>query len=155
MKLFLVRHGDAKNEAEDPARPLTDEGARKVETIAAWLSRRNAQVAEIQHSGKTRAEQTAAIFATHLSPARGVTTAPGLKPNDDVRPVAERLENRHDSLMIVGHLPFLSRLASFLVAESPKREVVRFQTGGVVCLAREEKRWTVAWSVDPHFFFDS
>jgi broad specificity phosphatase PhoE len=34
MRLYLVQHGEAKSEAEDPDRPLTDRGAAYVREVA-------------------------------------------------------------------------------------------------------------------------
>jgi phosphohistidine phosphatase len=149
MRLLLVQHGEAKDESEDPTRPLTEEGIRRVEGTAVLLSECAVEVAEIQHSGKKRSEQTAVILANHLLPARGVAAASGLNPNDDIRPCADKLANLQDSLMIVGHLPFLSRLTGLLVAGNPERDIVRFQNAGVVCLVRERERWSIAWIVVP------
>ena len=38
MRLYLVQHGAAKSEQEDPQRGLTDEGRRTVEKIAEVLA---------------------------------------------------------------------------------------------------------------------
>jgi phosphohistidine phosphatase len=53
--------------------------------------------------------------------------------------------------MIVGHLPFLSRLASTLLIGDETVALVAFRNGGVVCLERgEEKgRWRLTWAVVP------
>lgn len=51
--------------------------------------------------------------------------------------------------MLVGHMPFLARLAGLLVAGNPETEVVRFQNGGIVCLEGEGGRWRVRWAVVP------
>ncbi len=37
MALYLVQHGAAKSESEDPVRPLTEEGRRVVERVAEFL----------------------------------------------------------------------------------------------------------------------
>ncbi len=149
MRLFLVQHGEAKDETEDPARPLNDVGVQNTELVAAWLGNRSIKIAQIQHSGKKRSQQTAEIFARHLSPAPGVAAASGLSPSDDVRPMAAILSELRDSRMIVGHLPFLDRLASLLLAGDPEIKVVRFRNSGVVCLLRDDGRWSLAWSVVP------
>ena len=90
MTLFLVQHGEAKQENEDPDRSLTDRGAEVVERMADWAARSGITVNQIFHSGKRRAEQTAAIFVKHLNPSRGVTELKGLSPNDDVTTVSPR-----------------------------------------------------------------
>jgi phosphohistidine phosphatase len=149
MNLFLVRHGQAKSEAEDPARSLSNAGAEAAKKVAKWLGGSEVKVNEIRHSGKKRAEQTASIFAEHLSPPQGLVAASGLNPMDDVRRVANELRECQGSLMIVGHLPFLGRLTGLLVAGDPGREVVRFRNAGVVCLQEYEGRWSVEWVMVP------
>jgi phosphohistidine phosphatase len=80
----------------------------------------------IIHSGKKRALQTAEIFVKALEPEAGVTKGAGLAPLDDVTQFASTLNNEED-IMVVGHLPFLERLLSCLVAGSPERPVIKFQ----------------------------
>jgi phosphohistidine phosphatase len=106
-------------------------------------------VQQIRHSGKTRAEQTAALFAYALSPPDGVLAVPGLAPKDDVAPIAEALERESRPVMLVGHLPFMARLAARLVAGDTERPAVEFRNGGVVCLARQDERWLVSWVLTP------
>ena len=71
MTLFLVQHGEAKPETEDPERSLTEQGAEIVGRIADWAARAGTEVDQIQHSGKRRAEQTATIVAQGLDPPKG------------------------------------------------------------------------------------
>ena len=81
---------------------------------------------------------------------RTVAQHDGLKPNDAIGPVEDELIEANEDLMIVGHLPFLSKLASALVANSESADVIRFQQGGVVCLERnEDLAWSVRWMVIP------
>jgi len=56
MTLFLVQHGQAKPETEDPERSLTDQGAEIVGRMADWAAQVGLTVDQIQHSGKRRAE---------------------------------------------------------------------------------------------------
>jgi phosphohistidine phosphatase len=149
MELFLVQHGEAKSETEDPERPLTDRGVETVRRMSTWASRAGVRVAQIRHSGKRRARQTAEILAEQLRPPRGVIAVEGLKPNDDVHSVAATLRSEAESVMLVGHLPFLSRLAGLLVAGEPYAVVVRFRNSGIVCLHSREGHWSVDWAVPP------
>jgi len=149
MRLYLVQHGEAKSKAEDPQRPLTERGREDVARVAAFATRAGLRVEQIRHSGRRRAEETASILAEHLSPAEGVVAMPGLAPQDDVRPVADILQDETRPVMLVGHLPFLDRLASLLVTGDAGRSIVRFQKGGIVCLVREDERWAVGWMVTP------
>jgi phosphohistidine phosphatase len=150
MHLYLVQHGAARTEAEDPQRGLTEEGRRSVESMADFLSRLPLSLDHIEHSKKLRARQTAEILAARLKPAGGIKEVVGIAPNDDIEPMRLRLQNESKSLMLVGHLPYLSRLASRLVELDGNRTVVRFQMGGVVHMEREDAgHWTIGWIVVP------
>ena len=149
MDLFLVQHGEAKSKAEDPDRPLTDRGAETVRRMAAWASLVGITIAQIRHSGKRRAQQTAEILAEHLNPANGMIAAEGMGPNDEVRAMADTLEAETGPVMLVGHLPFLGSQAGLLVKGDPESVIVRFRNAGIVCLRREEERWSVDWAVPP------
>ena len=134
---------------EDPDRPLRRDGVDTVSRMGAWAAERGLGVDEIRHSGKRRAAETAEILGDHLQPPLGVKVAPGLAPLDDVRPVAEALGGEDDTVMLVGHLPFLARLAAFLLTGSPEATPVRFTNAGIVCLEGGEGRWELTWSVPP------
>ena len=151
MVLYLVRHGEAIDKGEDPARPLTAQGRRDVEAVAGLAKRAGIEVHQIRHSGKRRAEETAEILGEFLQPAAGIVAVPGLAPNDDVHAVAELLKRESQPLMVVGHLPFLERLLSLLVTGEPDHSVVRFQKGGIVCLEWDAitRAWVVQWAVAP------
>ena len=149
MNLYLIQHGEAEPKNIDPARPLTTRGRQEAEQVAAFAARLDLEVGQIRHSGKTRAEQTAAILDEALSPPGGVVAVSGLAPKDDVAPVAEVLARESQPVMLVGHLPFLARLAGLLVTGDPERRVVQFRNAGIVCLTQAEDRWLVAWILTP------
>jgi phosphohistidine phosphatase len=106
-------------------------------------------VDEIRHSGKRRAEQTARILADALSPAIGPRACPGLDPDDDVHPVAERLSGETGSVMIVGHLPFLHYLVAKLVVRDLEQDVVLFEPATLVRLQREDEDWLLDCVIHP------
>jgi len=150
--LYLVQHGEAEPESVDPARGLTARGRADVERVAAFAARLGLGVHQIRHSGKTRAEQTAALLAAALSPPGGVLAAPGLAPKDDVRPVADALAREPKPVMLVGHMPFLGRLAALLICGDVEASALRFRNGGIACLTRgerEQDRWMVCWVLTP------
>ncbi len=151
MRLYLVQHGEAKRKRDDPARPLTEQGKKDVARVADFAEHAGIEVHQIRHSGKRRAEETAAILAEHLELAGGVVALPGLAPKDDVQPVAELLSREIEPLLFVGHRPFMDRLVGHLVAGNRDRTVVRFHKGGIVCLERNLKTraWVVQWVVTP------
>ena len=148
MRLYLVQHGEAKSEAKDPERSLTNRGeeeTRKVSIAAKGLSIRPLK---IYQSGKKRAEQTARIIAGAIG--LSAQLGQGLNPNDDVHPWVERISSETEDLMIVGHLPFLEKLASFLVCGREGEKAVMFRYSAIVCLEKKASgRWVVERVIKP------
>ncbi|HEX9757016.1 MAG TPA: phosphohistidine phosphatase SixA [Nitrospiria bacterium] len=149
MKLFLVRHGEAKLESEDPERSLTEKGRMEAERISQWAGKSGIKVKEIRHSGKKRAEQTAEIISKRIHPPKGVIRVTGISPNDDPFPIANLIDQEDEPLMLVGHLPFLSRLASHLLMNNSNCSLLQFPTAGMVCLEKIERQWSLAWAITP------
>jgi phosphohistidine phosphatase len=154
MRLYLVQHGPALAKEVDPDRPLSDVGRRDVERVAAFLKPSELRVASVVHSGKTRARQTAEILAAAVSDG-SLERRADLNPNDPVNPIAEEAVTWTADTMLVGHLPFMARLASRLVGVDVDLGVAAFQPGSVVCLEREQGgRWTIAWMIRPELIRD-
>jgi len=147
MRLYLVQHGKSLSEAEDPRRPLSPEGREETRRLASWLRELEIRIPEIWHSTKLRARETAEILAEALG-SRTVERE-GLAPLDDPHPVAEALKARREDLLIAGHLPFLSRLASLLLVGDPEKELIKFRFSGCLALVREEDAWRVDWFLKP------
>ena len=151
MRLYLVQHGKATAKEADPQRPLTDLGRREAQRVADFVGPLGLEVTQLWHSGKTRAEQTAAIFAGVLTVAEGPAAREGLAPNDNVALLRDELAVTSDATMIVGHMPFVSRLATLLLAGYESPPIVTFANAGIVCLERtDDNRWQLEWSVTPN-----
>jgi phosphohistidine phosphatase len=138
--LYLIQHGEAADEKTDPARPLTQKGRSDVAETARFMREVGVEIDEVWHSTKLRARQTAEIIAKTLrlkySFEKGC-----LNPNDPVASVADMINHGDKNIAIVGHLPFLAKLASFLLTGVDYKEVVRFKQGGVVCLRKKGISW--------------
>ncbi|HVP78570.1 MAG TPA: phosphohistidine phosphatase SixA [Thermodesulfobacteriota bacterium] len=148
MRLYLVQHGEAKAEAEDLERSLTNRGEEETRKVSVGAKRLNIRPSRIHHSGKKRAEQTARIIAGAIG--LSAQLGRGLNPNDDIRPWAERISGETEDLMIVGHLPFLEKLASFLVCGDEGAKAVMFRYSAIVCLEKKESgRWVVERVLKP------
>jgi phosphohistidine phosphatase len=148
VKFYLVRHGDALSAAENPQRPLSPGGRSRVKQTARLALERSIQVSAIYHSGILRAKETAEILAEHISVAT-VAEFSGLLPEDDPSIMKAELDVANDSILLVGHLPFMSRLAGLLVNGDPERPVVEFSPAALVCFTRSAARWKMAWQVAP------
>ena len=150
MALFLVQHGKSLPKEVDPDQGLSDEGIAETKRIAEVASGYRINVGRILHSEKTRARRTAEIFAAALQPPHGMQETSGLKPLDDVSEFAKRIVPE-DQLMLVGHLPFMERMASYLVTGATEQPVFKFQNSGIVCLNKDPQgqSWVIIWALMP------
>lgn len=154
MNLYLVRHGQARPGQPDAARTLTSEGEAEVARVAARLVALGVSLAQVYHSGYTRAEQTAGILARALGIADRVAAREGLAPNDPPEPVARWLldpvvREGPGGLALVGHLPFLDHLAAQLLGVGVSPLV--FEPGAVAKLVPRAagETYAVAWLLPP------
>jgi phosphohistidine phosphatase len=150
MAVYLVQHCKILPKEEDPDRGLSREGLEETRAMAALAADNNVQVMHILHSGKKRAQQTAEIFMKALAPQAGITKGTGLAPLDDVTSFASTL-NSEDDIMVVGHLPFMERLVSYLVAGSSDTSVIKFVHSGLICLGTEDASWYIRWAQYPRY----
>ena len=122
IHLYLIRHGEAKSEQEDPKMPLDEKGKEDSKRVAAFISSGHPlNIDRIYHSGKLRASQTAEIFARALAPETGVFETEGLKPTDDANIWARRLKGIEKNIALVGHLPHLAGSPPRSFREKPSR----------------------------------
>jgi phosphohistidine phosphatase len=149
VRHYLVRHGKTKSELEDPAKPLSDQGRQEVMRVARYAASVGVEVAAIDHSDRLRARQTAEILAEHLLPRLGIREAEGLAPGAEPDRVRTQLEDATESLMLVGHLPHLSRLISALVLGNSELEIIRPDMGAMICLLKTERGFRLLWVLTP------
>jgi phosphohistidine phosphatase len=148
VEVYLVQHAEATSKEENPLRPITEAGRQATADVAIVAAKLGLAVQQIRHSGKLRAEQTANVLAEALSPPDGVVQMDGLAPRDDVAPVADELARTFQPVMLVGHLPFMERLAGALLTGDPEQRVVKFTKAAIVCLSLDT-RWQVPWILTP------
>jgi phosphohistidine phosphatase len=149
MDIYLVRHGEARPESEDPRRPLSVRGRRDVEAVARAAADKQISVAAIVHSDKLRARETAEIFARLIVPASGIRQINSIAPEDDPEIAKAEIEASAEPLMIVGHLPHLARLASLLLTGDSERPTVEFSTATIACLSSNGGSWKFSWIISP------
>jgi phosphohistidine phosphatase len=150
MALYLIQHGKSLSKDQDPDQGLSAEGIAETERIARLAKDVGVAVSQIRHSVKTRARQTAEIFAAALNPKHGIQEVSGIKPLDDVAAYAANIDPAED-IMLVGHLPFMERMTAFLITGSIDKPVFKFQNSGIVCLDKdpEAKAWVIRWALMP------
>ncbi|MCP4341431.1 MAG: phosphohistidine phosphatase SixA [Desulfobulbaceae bacterium] len=154
MALFLVQHGISASKDVDLEKELTSQGRVETERIAQVAAGYGIKVGRIVHSGKKRAEQTASIYHHALSLKSPLEVVAGINPLDDVQTFASTINPGLD-LMVVGHMPFMQRLVSYLTTGSEIIQVYQFQNSGTVCLSANEKadgefNWFIKWTLNPN-----
>lgn len=140
MILYILRHGAAENEApaggDDGARRLTARGREKVRNAAAGMRALGLKYDAILTSPLPRAAETAELVAAAYSngPAPEIFAAlsTGVAPADSV--AALKPYERHDHLMIVGHEPGLSGIASLLLTGSANSVSLGLKKSGIIAL---------------------
>jgi phosphohistidine phosphatase len=138
MALYLVQHGKSLPKDQDPDQGLSEDGTTETERIASLAQGYGVSVSQIRHSVKTRARQTAEILARALKPQNNIqeiTCAAKIDPDENV--------------MLVGHLPFMERITSYLITGSIDQPVIKFQNSGIVCLDKdpETQAWVIKWTL--------
>ena len=79
-----------------------------------------------------------------------VEASDGLAPNDPPAPFAARATAWNEDVLVAGHLPFLTRLTSYLVTGDADRATAAYRPGTVVRLERAEgEAWQIAWMLRP------
>jgi len=63
MEIYLLRHGQAVSEQEDPARPLSRDGVEQIQASASAIRRLGLVFDVIVCSPKRRSHQSAALVA--------------------------------------------------------------------------------------------
>jgi len=158
MKLYLVRHAIAENRSpdheDDSLRPLTEKGKEKLERIASGLGKLGVEPDLIVSSPYVRASQTASILAKTLKYKEELIYSDSLVPMGEPDDMIGEINEKYsvDELMLVGHEPSMSMLASVLLAGDPNISI-NFKKGGVCCLSADDlhydRKATLEWLITP------
>lgn len=140
MILYLLRHGAAENEPSagggDGARRLTARGREKLRAAAAGMRALGLKCDAILTSPLPRAAETAelvaAAYPNRPAPEAFPALSTGVAPADTV--AALKPYDRHGHLMIVGHEPGLSGIASLLLTGSANSVSLELKKSGLIAL---------------------
>ncbi|GAB6049232.1 phosphohistidine phosphatase SixA [Hydrogenophilus islandicus] len=116
IDLLLWRHAEAEPGGDDDlARRLTPEGAAQAKRVAEWLRRHAPKDLLFLSSPAERAQETMRHYTTRY------TVEPAIAPGAPVSRVLERLgwPRPTQSLLLVGHQPWIGQTAAYLLTESP------------------------------------
>ena len=144
MDVFLVRHAEAIDETlelRDPMRHLTARGREQAAALGVRLRWHDCTPSHIWTSPLVRAVQTAELVAAGLQTKVAIEVAPRLAPGEDARAIVAALKSLTGDVILVGHEPGMSALATLLAGSDvgvlAKAEAVRIADGKL--------RWRCAW----------
>lgn len=140
MKVILMQHGEALPEEVDAERSLSEKGRGQVRKAADILKHMPEYPERILHSGKKRALQTAEIVSFALGGIR-MEARDCLNPKDSPDRIHREISASEASLMIVGHMPFLGRLASLFLGSAEDVEMVDIAQASPLVLTRVGRRY--------------
>ncbi|HAV62676.1 MAG TPA: phosphohistidine phosphatase [Verrucomicrobiales bacterium] len=141
MELYLLRHAIAVERGTpgidlDADRPLVEEGRRKMNAVARGMKRLGLKFDAILSSPYRRALETARIAADNCPALSDIVEVVELSADRDPNEFIEVLRSGRfpgESLLVVGHEPFLSTLAARLLA-SPELDL-RMKKAGLCHLS--------------------
>lgn len=149
MRLYLVQHADAVSKDTHPLRPLSDKGQADAKAMAAFLHGAEVRVDQVVHSGKLRAEETANALSKTVWPGQTPEAFDAIAPNDPTEHLMNAALTAGGDLMVVGHMPFMGRMAARCLTGSEDGTQVDYEPGAVLCLERAGESWTLQWFVKP------
>src|ERR1039458_5525890 len=122
MNLYFLRHAIAADKTQwkgsDSDRPLTEEGIKKMKKAVKGLRRLDLEIDWILTSPFRRAFDTAQIVAKEMKLKDKLKVSRSLAVDGDPKALVRHLAlgfRTRESIMLVGHEPYLSPLISVLV----------------------------------------
>ncbi len=143
MNLYLMRHApaaDPDEATEDSQRPLTEKGRKKLAKITRNLEKLDVSFDLIITSPYLRARQTAETVADVLDMGPElVLESENLPPLGFADKLVDEINAREpvESLLLVGHEPSLSQLASMLISGDSNLAITMKKAG--LCKLTVEK----------------
>lgn len=155
--IYLVRHGVAEGRSasgRDEDRALTQVGTVDMQLSAAGLAGLAVKPDVIWSSPLRRARQTAEILRGAIAPGLEIAMESWLRPEADVDATLQGLEAAAavQALMLVGHEPHISALASALLTGAVSGARVPFKPGSVLALEQTlppSGRGSLRWFLTP------
>ncbi len=158
MRIFLIRHGIARDKELLPAipddeRPLTDEGRKRLKACLPGFKLLIPQLDVMLSSPLLRAKQTANLITRALSKTLSIQIDSNLAPDGCLNSLRRSLLSLPSAsdIALVGHEPCLSELAAILLGS--ERSVLSFKKGGACCIdvpnAPHSENAALLWHAPP------
>jgi phosphohistidine phosphatase len=160
MDLYFLRHGIAVDHGEpginsDADRALTSKGERKTRTIAKAIRALELSFDLILSSPYLRAKQTAEIVAAELKLQKKLSFSDELTPGGNPKALIQRLsqlEPETQSVVLVGHEPYLSKLIG-LLSVGQTSAAIELKKGGLCKMEADALSYgrcaTLCWLLTP------
>ncbi len=144
MNLYLLRHGIAAEPGAagyepDSERPLIPKGEKRLREAARAMKVLGLSYDLILSSPFLRARQTAEIIARNLKLRKRLACSDDLIPGGNPRLLIQQLNQfrpEPENVLLVGHEPYLGKLAALLAAGNTSLEI-DFKKGGLCKLEAE------------------
>lgn len=151
MKIYLMRHGEAESAGKDKDRRLSQAGKNDVTKLAAFLHPLNLTVDHFFHSDKMRAIETATIIATAIYSRSPMLMRKELDSMSSIHELLDELPTLSGDILLVGHMPYMGKLASFLTAAHENVANYAIEPGCIICFEAGGFRsnWQLAWMINP------
>lgn len=140
MRVYFLRHGRAGQHGDprfpdDSLRPLTDDGAARLNLICRGLEYLEPAWEIILTSPYTRARQTAEIVAEYFGVVDRLQEVDVLAPGHATRELTNILHDLPvcESVLLVGHEPSMSTHISNYVFGKPNANII-LKKAGVACV---------------------
>lgn len=140
MLLYFLRHGDAVQtpSLNDSERPLSDLGRKQAETVGKFLRSSKIEIDAIFSSPLVRAIQTTETVRNVLK-IRKFEQTEYLVPGTRKSQLFDLLNsNNVNSVLLVGHEPYLSQTVSLLLTEHETLPL-EFKKCSLACLVGSER----------------
>jgi len=159
MNIYILRHGlagerDSRKYSNDAERPLTSEGEEKMWKIANGMKALSLEFDLILSSPYERTKQTAEIVAEAFKAKGRLEFTKTLEPDGDPAELTKFLQHRRtlDSLLLVGHEPYLSSFISMLISGGA-RAWITMKKGGLCKLSSDSLKYdrcaSLRWLLTP------
>jgi phosphohistidine phosphatase len=158
MDLYILRHGIAEEPRAtggDAARRLTPEGIKKTRQAAKGMLAMDLNFDLVLASPFLRAKETAEIVAKIFKLEKHLAFSKHLAPDGNPKELLDELKRefkKHESILLVGHEPFLSRLISLLISGDTAVPIT-LKKGGLCKLTTRSLHYgrcaTLEWLLTP------
>jgi phosphohistidine phosphatase len=138
MEIFLMRHGQASASTMDSEPELSESGKKEIILMGEFFKKMGKSFELILTSTKKRAFETAFLLAMETDYKGTIIQSEKCSstiPADEIMGFMEQYEGL-DRILLVGHMPSLSRLGSLILMGKEEMEIAFYPAS---CLMIEKK----------------